>query len=220
MEDYSFFPYSWYIDTEETEVTVIRAYGLDDNNENVCVQISDFKPYVYLELPNDIKWDETLAQRVKNAINDLMVNKTSGEDHRPIEMDLKRRRKLYYAHIDVKTNKYKKFHFLYMTFSSLKDIDELRMKLRGGLYVQGLNKCQYTIHESNADPILQLCCNRNIPTSGWIKFKGRRVKNKKTLCDHEFNVSWLTLEAEVKNKVPNPLIMSFDIEVNSSKERR
>jgi DNA polymerase elongation subunit (family B) len=103
-----------------------------------------------------------------------------------------------------------------MTFSSLKDIDELRMKLRGGLYVQGLNKCQYTIHESNADPILQLCCNRNIPTSGWIKFKGRRVKNKKTLCDHEFNVSWLTLEAEVKNKVPNPLIMSFDIEVNSS----
>jgi DNA polymerase elongation subunit (family B) len=57
MEDYSFFPYSWYIDTEETEVTVIRAYGLDDNNENVCVQISDFKPYVYLELPNDIKWD-------------------------------------------------------------------------------------------------------------------------------------------------------------------
>jgi len=51
MQTGLFFPYSWHLDDEQTEVTHIRAYGLDENNKNVCLRVDDFTPYVYIELP-------------------------------------------------------------------------------------------------------------------------------------------------------------------------
>ena len=54
MESYIFFPYSWYLDENETELTVIRVYGLDENNDSICVRITNFTPYIYLELPETI----------------------------------------------------------------------------------------------------------------------------------------------------------------------
>jgi len=46
MESYIFFPYSWYLDENETELTVIRVYGLDENNDSICVRITNFTPYI------------------------------------------------------------------------------------------------------------------------------------------------------------------------------
>ena len=79
------------------------------------------------------------------------------------------------------------------------------------------------MHESDADPILQLTCCRNIPTAGWIKFHGKLVTDfqKLTLCDYEYKVKWKHLFPDEKcNLVPRPLIMGFDIEVNSTNPTR
>ena len=55
MQTGLFFPYSWHLDDEQTEVTHIRAYGLDENNKNVCLRVDDFTPYVYIELPLQVQ---------------------------------------------------------------------------------------------------------------------------------------------------------------------
>jgi len=58
------FPYFWYLDERNKEVTVIRVYCLDQNNRVICLMINDFTPYIYLELPkktnggSDITWED------------------------------------------------------------------------------------------------------------------------------------------------------------------
>ena len=72
MESSSFFVYAWHIDEKEKDVTSIRAYGLNSKNENVCIRIDDFTPYVYVELPDNIQWTETRAQLVSNKLDDIL----------------------------------------------------------------------------------------------------------------------------------------------------
>ena len=67
------------------------------------------------------------------------------------------------------------------------------------------------------DEILQLTSVRKIPTAGWIGYTGRKVDTKETRAQHEFTVGYKTLYAlQEKQNVPQPLVLSFDIEVYSS----
>ena len=54
MENDIILPYTWDIEDDTEECTIIRIYGIDNNNESICIKISDFTPYVYLELPGNI----------------------------------------------------------------------------------------------------------------------------------------------------------------------
>jgi DNA polymerase elongation subunit (family B) len=203
--------YSWHIDESEKEVTAIRAYGLNKNNENVCIRINDFTPYVYVQLPDGITWNEGRAQIVCNKIDDVLGNA------RPIKKSLVFKKKLYYAHIE--GDKRKLFPFLFLSFSSPNDIRLLSTKLFKPIYISGLGMLKLKIHENNAPVVLQLTCAREIPTAGWIQFKGDPVceDEKLTYCQHEYNVKWKTLSPmKGNNSVINPMIMSYDIEVYSS----
>ena len=227
-----FFPYSWHIDEEETEVTCIRVYGLNDKNENICLRIDNFTPYVYIELPPDKSWNSSNAQLVVNKINTLLGKQ------KPLECILKWKKKLYGAFLDESGNR-KKFPFLFCTFSNRGDIKSLLYKLKNNqdyflhvvckdktclqhvdyfLHVVGMGSLKLKVHESDADPILQFTCCRKIPTAGWIEFHGKEVQTseKLTLCDHEYKVKWKHVSPHQRDGVAKPKIMGFDIEVNST----
>lgn len=212
MTECNFFPYAWHIDKQQTEVTLIRAYGLNKINENVCVRITGFTPYLYVELPDNIMWNDNLAQRVCNVIDEKMGEK------RPLKKELKLMKRLYYANYNQEKKKYKKFPYLFLAFSSDDDRTLLQKILRYGFYIPGLGKQDFKVHEANADPILQLCSRQDIPTAGWIKFNAKEIKNsKQSLCHREYSIKWNYLKpAPEILVVPRPLIMSFDIEVNST----
>lgn len=211
MEKYNFFPYSWHKDNNEEEITSIRAYGLNEKNENVCVRVDDFTPYVYIELPDCIKWDTGKAQLVGNKLDELLRNQ------KPLKKVLMMKKKLYGAHLDAKYNR-KLFPYLFCSFSHRRDAKALEYRLRRSIHIVGLGALKLKIHESNADEILQLICCRKISTAGWIEFHGKRQKDdeKLTLCHHEFKVKWKHLSPLDIDKVAKPLIMGFDIEVNST----
>ena len=65
------FPYSWHIDEKQEERTVIRIYGLNIKNQSICVTINDFTPYIYLELPDDIEWNEVRANMLGKKIDNI-----------------------------------------------------------------------------------------------------------------------------------------------------
>lgn len=212
MEKYRFFPYQWHIDDGEKEITSIRIYGLDESNENVCVRVDNFTPYVYLELPENIDWTASKAQLVGNKIDEIL-----GEQ-RPLLKKLMMKKRLYGAHIDIdKKGERKMFPYLFCSFSNSGDIKNLGYKLRGAINVIGIGSLKLRIHESDADPILQLTCCRNINTAGWVDFHGKRQEghDKLTICDHEFKVKWKHLSPYDSNRLPKPKILGFDIEVNS-----
>ena len=217
MQQNYFFPYSWHVDEKEEEITSIRVYGLDKNNKNVCLRIDNFTPYIYMELPSHIKWTSSKAQMVSNKIDEI------AGFQKPLKKILVYKKKLYGAHLDIDTGKRKQFPYLLCTFSSKNDIKSLGFKIRKPFNICGLGRVFLKMHESDADPILQLTCCRNIPTAGWIKFHGKLVTDfqKLTLCDYEYKVKWKHLFPDEKcNLVPRPLIMGFDIEVNSTNPTR
>ena len=211
MDQYLFFPYSWHIDEEEEEITSIRIYGLDERNENVCVRVDNFTPYVYIELPDYIRWDSGKAQLVGNKLDELLGRQ------KPLKKVLMMKKRLYGAYIDENNNR-KLFPYLFCSFSTRKDVKCLGYKIRNTLHVVGVGAIKLKIHESDADEILQLTCCRQISTAGWVEFHGKRQteEEKLTLCDHEFKVKWKHLFPYKKDIVPNPKIMGFDIEVNST----
>ncbi len=218
METNQFFVYSWHQDNEE-DVTIIRAYGLDEQNRSIAVMIPDFTPYVYLELPNHIEWDVEKTQMVGDHIDELLGKK------KPLKKTLMFKKKLYYAHKKrMKGNKLvdQKFPYLFLTFANTGDIRILGYKVRNAWNIPFLGRMYFKIHEQKANPILQLTCLRKIPTAGWIMFKGKRIEEyeKETECYAEYHVNWKDLIAVEKETVAKPLLMGYDIEVNSTNPAR
>ena len=62
-ESNNLFAYYWGYE-EEYNQSFIRIFGLDKNNKSVMLVVPDFTPYVYLELPDTIDWNEYLAQKL------------------------------------------------------------------------------------------------------------------------------------------------------------
>lgn len=209
----TFYIYSWFIDDSEEEITSIRIYGVNEKNENVCARVDDFTPYVYIELPSErIVWNSGKAQLVGNKIDELLGKQ------RPLKKVLMMKEKLYGAYLD-KNGKAKLFPYLFCSFSSSKDIKVLGYKLRNNLHIVGLGAIKLKMHESNADPILQLTCCRHIPTAGWVEFYGKEQKeenSKLTLCDKEYKVKWKNISPITSDIIAKPKILGFDIEVNST----
>jgi DNA polymerase elongation subunit (family B) len=212
------FPYFWHHDENEKEVTVFRIYALTKENKTVVLRVNDFTPYSYLELPieidgNPIVWDSAKAQILTDAINSR--RKTSG----PIKTRFLYKKKLYYSQMDLKEKKEKLFPYLLLAFSSTQDRKFYSYAVHGKkFFARGIGNVPCRVHEEDASAILQFTCHRKIPTAGWIEVKGEEIKKGEriTLCDREFVVKWKDFKFSGGDNVPQPLICSMDIEVNST----
>ena len=211
MESKTFFPYVWYMDDEEENVTSIRIYGLDSNNKNVCVRVNNFTPFVYLELPENIPWTSSKAQLVGAKIDSLLG------DRKPLSKTLIYKKRLYYAHI-LSNKDRKTFPYLFLSFSTQSDIRNMSYKIRKPINIVGVGIISLKLHEQDASPILQFTSYKNISTAGWVDFVGKPVieEEKVTRCDYEYKVKWKNVNPNTSNSVAKPKILGFDIEVNST----
>lgn len=210
MQKSKFFPYSWFVDEDETECTCIRVYGLNERNENVCVRVDDFYPYCYIELPVDIT--ESMVYLIRKKIDELL-----GRQKETLDAQYVLKKKLYRANFD-KNGQPKLFPFLLCYFANKEHIKSLVYLLRKPLMVSGIGRILLKVHEDQANPILQFVCNKNISTAGWISFSGKKQteENKITLCENEYVVSKNRIGPFENPVAPKPKIMGFDIEVYSS----
>jgi DNA polymerase elongation subunit (family B) len=209
------FVYSWYHDEKEQNVTVIRVYGLDKRNKTVCLMIYDFLPYIYVELPTNIKWTQTKAQMVVDKLSYLCGNQEA------ITKSFQYKKRLYYAHkVRNRDGKRKDrlFPYLKLSFANSRDITSLYYKLRKPLFVSGLGRLNLKVHERAANPILQLTCVQDLSTAGWLTFKGKKIKvdEQESLCDFEYEVKYKNIKKLNLEDIPSPRVMGFDIEVNST----
>jgi len=215
VKDY-FFPYTWHIDDKEREITIIRIYGLDKKNRSVCVKIPDFLVYLYLELPEKTEEGTSINWRNNLYVNLISskIDQAVGNEFTPIEKYFELKQRLYYANMS--NDKHRKFPFFMCKFSSEDDKKGFMYKIRRPIKTD-IGTIRFRIHEQNIEPIFQFICKKDISTAGWIKFGGEKIKNKETLCDKEYVVSWRDVtRADDIEFVPKPIVMSMDIEVNSS----
>ena len=211
------FSYSWSINEEEENLTEIRIWGLNYNNKSVCLKIRDFSPYIYLELPDNYDYFRNmhLITEIRNKISSIC-----GKNNEPLGAELVKKKKLYGAQID---NNKKQIYFPYLKlwFATKNQIKQFSWKCKKWYTIIGIGRIKFKIHEDNATPILQLVCNQNIPTAGWISFPKKDVdKDKDTYCDFEYTLSYKHLKRVKLETIVKPLILSFDIEVNSGNPNR
>ncbi|CCV01678.1 d DNA polymerase (B family) [Invertebrate iridescent virus 22] len=222
--EYEFYAYSWHLDEEIQDETFIRAYGFDDQQKNICVSINGFQPFVWVELPTHINWKlGENKERLYLYFNQMFPN---------VKCTLKFCKKLYGANLKKKeTNTpLNYFHFLMCSSPSFKELKfNLPSKLKTPQRIMGLGNLKFHVHGQDACPRLQLTSKYDLPTAGWIKFKGIEVvceEDKFTSCDREFLVDLRLCKTQgikpkdlisrsVKTTIPKPLVLSFDLEVNS-----
>lgn len=211
MEKSEFFSYSWHIDEDETNRTVIRIYGLNVKNESVCIIVNNFLPYVYLELPDNVQWDDSRTGLVASKLNNLL------QERKPVTYELVFKKRLYYANLDSR-QKRRLYPYIRCCCSHTEDIRQLGFKIRKPINIPGIGALNLKMHEHNANPILQLTSLQKLPTAGWITFLGKKVKedDKISHCKYEYTVKWENLVEKHSTSVARPLLMGYDIEVNSS----
>jgi len=202
METFQFFPYQWYITDEYTEedlpvskqkqkqkkeikpLFVIKAYGLNKENKNVCIKIHNFRPYMYLEIDKLQKQGITehrrnsIRKKMKCFINDKTQNTSSisklNNDCTPESIQWERRKKLFYADLN-ENKKIKHFDFAKLEFSSSEHLRRASYRFKNKMNVQGTGMCTFTCHEDRVDPLLQFTSAYNIPTASWIQIKGTKL---------------------------------------------
>ena len=213
-EKHNIFIYSWAIDKHAEEHTHIRAYGLNSKNESVCISMADFTPYVYVELPTHMKWTQSFVQILGNSLDERM-----GKRYSAVKKCLQFKKKLYYANVNIKKDEepvYKQYPYLLMSFYTIKSVRMLQAICKKPMQISGIGKVYLHVHEWNASPILQLTCVRNIPTAGWVSFIGKKSKEVETTCNYEYDVKYKNLFPVENDKIPNPMVLSYDIEAYSS----
>ena len=210
------FPYSWHT-YEENGSIGIRIFGLNQSNENVFALVTGFNPYIYLELPDHIPWTSHRINALSTKL-DLLV-----ERGRPTQKVFMKKKKLYYAKKEVNEhNEYvdKTYPFLKCFFGCQSDIRPFMYKVTKPIFVGDMGSIKIKVHESDANPILQFMCMKNIKPASWFTFQGgkniTKDDDKLSDCTHEYEVNFNRITPVDKNTVGAPLIMGFDIEVNSS----
>lgn len=204
------FIYDWSYDTNENDRLQIHIFGLNEKNETTLLNITDFYPYIYIELPN-ITWDSYSKKVLANQLSERF------KQCPPKRMKFVYRKRLYYVHKDENMNDIQ-FPYIICYFDNEKACKmakyslnrKIKMMINGERYELSLK-----VHEDNATPILQLVCQQNIQMSGWCSFSGVKKTTKISSCDHEYNILSSSLSPIQKDTIPKPMILSYDIECYS-----
>ena len=209
------FTYHWH-DVSDEDSCIIRVYGLNKEGETICVNIEGFTPYVYLELDPKYGWDKMKTNQLLKKIKEACDGVIDGK--------MVRKKKLFFNHKMKGSDgvwEDEKFPYLFLTLKNKRMSHLLEKILRGGISIFG-TKMRPKMHEHNATAILQLVCNRKIKTAGWIRVSGDELDedDKSTTADYEYCINHKDITPLNDNFVPNPIVMGFDIEVNSTNPDR
>jgi DNA polymerase elongation subunit (family B) len=199
----------------------IECYGITQKLEGVYLKISGFKPYFYVELPEEIEKNDILINTLKTILNRI------DKKNKPIEIESVFKRKLYYTHKYLKKDKNgeyikddKKYQFLKLTFNTKTSMEYFSNHFRKPFEIDNhdsiqLNLCEY---ERNVSQVIKFLSSTSLPPAGWIQFSGSKMNNLdgEVSFKHKISTDILTLKASDVTNVVLPNVLCFDIEANST----
>jgi len=234
LEQFKFFSFTWSSSEEETNEgrrCIIRAYGWNEKLESVDLVIEQFLLPVIIELDENVTWTPGSINAIKNRLQQL----NSKRDMQPVRIDYEERQRLYYAYVeklknpDTKTGQkyqHKKFPYLVAWFHSASACSSFAATLsRREINIVGIGKIKLRCHgtERKITPVLKFLGIRELPSAGWMKGAGVKAskEEQESTRKHEYFVNFqdlvaMTEEESMKMPIPQPKVMSFDNEANST----
>jgi len=182
----------WHCEDIENKYT-IYVFGIDIDGIPVNLEIKDFYPFFFIEVP--ITWTRDCIYSVRESLN------FKGKSIEFLE------RKRYYG---FENNKIRKF--LKLSFYNLRSMKSSRWNISNNGFSIGGKEYRFKLYESNIDPILRFTHLRDILTAGWIKIpQGKFTFEETFVCQWNSIVDY----PEAGHKMSNIRVMYFDIEACS-----
>ena len=196
--------------SEDNAKYVIQMFGVTESNESISVKVTGFKPRFYVNIPkdwSDIKlrvFIDAIKKKVKKRYRDSIV-----------QQKILHRKKFRGF-----TNN-EKFKFLKLTFHNTYALNQYEKILRKKLLINGLSSKpkKYQLYESNIEPFLRFSHIKDLKSAGWVtikKDKYKIIRNKMTTCQKEIQAKWGDIQKGKKEHISPLVVMSFDIECDSS----
>jgi DNA polymerase elongation subunit (family B) len=149
---------------------IIHLFGTYANGDPVRVEVTGFRPFLFVALPESECLTPTKESYARNKIQDLICNKTQASNQGKYQFELVRKQKLF-GYTGGKL-----FPFLKISVPSLGMFYDMRKIL---LDTNQKPKLRYPntqqllqVYESNIDPMLRFFHLRDIQPCGWISVNG------------------------------------------------
>lgn len=183
---------------------LIKMFGMDMAGKTYSVNVTDFKPYFFVQLPRAINANEF------NVIYDAM-----SRYHKWI-YDIKIvRRKQFWGF----TNN-EMFPFLKFRFNNLQGLKMVEKFFSQPVRFRGFASTKWKLYESNVEPFLRFIHKQSILPCGWVKLPSGKYKSDTnvlpTTCKMNLSVKWNAVEGVESTDTAPFHICSFDLECTSS----
>ena len=199
----------------------IECYGITQKLEGVYLKISGFKPFFYVELPEEIEKNDLLINTLKTFLNGI------DKRNKPLEIESVFKRKLYYTHKQLKKTKNeeyvkedKKYQFLKLTFNTKSSMEYFSNNFRKSIEIHGYEPIQLTLceYERNVSQVIKFLSSTGLPPAGWIQFSGSKMNNLdgEVSFKHKISADISTLRPSDATNIVLPNVLCFDIEANST----
>jgi len=159
----------------------LTIFGVTSESESVAVNVTGFKPYFFIKLPENVKWTQSKFQLLLQEMESKaymwkrinICGYASGLNMH--ESKVVHRHELYGF-----TNK-KLFQFGKLVFNSQTSMNAYRTILKYAF--KTFNGEKYPQYESNIDPMLRLLHTRDLDACGWMNAKFQTLPS----CEDEFH---------------------------------
>jgi DNA polymerase elongation subunit (family B) len=204
------------IDGDDVENYVIQLFGRTEDDKDVCIKVTGFTPFFYVEIP--LAWTKKQADKFV----EILKNKVSWctENNPNYEYDLTQS---LYRHALVQKHKFynfsnkKYFKFIMLVFKSHTAMREYANILAKPLKAPELTKepMLYQRYECNIEPHIRFMHINNLSSCGWVSIDQSKLKENKNYsdCDHSYKVNWKEVKpSDNDDRIAPFKIMAYDIE--------
>ena len=189
----------------------IKAYGVTERGNTVCIHIKKFKPYFFLKLPSNwgVRHFKAFISRLKMIVGNYNANMLCKAEiiHK----------KEFYGFTNNSLFKFAKFTFHNKSgfYSFQRKLSEKVIKIPK----YGINhNFKNDLYESKIDPMLRFFHEKDICPCGWVKIPSKEYSinsPQKTRCQIDVTIHYDKIESIQKTKISPMVIASFDIECTS-----
>jgi DNA polymerase elongation subunit (family B) len=214
-------------DKYKKNIFTITLYCKDINGDNIICNITDFKPYFYIKIPDN--WSKSYCKN--NFLSKINLSRYYSSEVKNVSYSYE----FYGYHYDYDNNIEKKFKFMKIEFENYRSFNKYKTEIIN-FYNSNINtnnkkikewidicneECEANLYEANIHPIIKFIHEVDIKPTGWISIKNNKKLKIIDNDDKIFNCKY-QLET-IKNNISylendsicDLVIASFDIECDS-----
>lgn len=203
-----FQPFDWYEQDIKGYYSII-IFGHDQNNEKICLRVEDWMPYVYFQVKNHDKLDESLAEKIEIALSNL----TKSSVLVSIE---KNKRELYYADGKTRDLLKVKFRSSYKMKETIKLLDDEVLIIDKKKYDLIVYEDKIPNSGTGIKPSLKMRIDLDITYTSWLDISDAKpAKDFISRYEREYIISWSKIRKSDYVGVVKPSILFYDLETYS-----